>query len=173
MSPIIETQRLRLRSHTVADLEAYLPIWETPPDPGNPASFTLNEEDAWYRLLRFVGHWSHFGYGLFVVEDRANGRLIGEAGLAWFHRGIDPNFDNAPEAAWRVLPEYRGKGIASEAMTGVTQWFDRAGFSPRSVCIIDPANVASIKVAQRLGFAEFTRRRYKGADVILFERRGS
>lgn len=170
MSTIVETSRVRLRPHRVEDLENYLQIWSGPAEPGNPAGFSLNGEEAWYRLLRFVGHWSHFGYGLFVVEDRANGRLIGEAGFARFNRGIDAQFDNAPEAAWRVLPEYRGKGLASEVMLAAAEWFDRNAFAPRTVCIIDPANTGSIKVADRVGFKEFLRKIYKEHEVVLFER---
>jgi RimJ/RimL family protein N-acetyltransferase len=173
MSPptmIVETPRLRLRPHHADDLEAYLPIWHRG-EAGNPAGFALSEEEAWYRLLRFVGHWSHFGYGLFVVEDRTSGRLIGEAGFARFHRGLGPEFDTDPEAAWRVLPHYRGQGIASEAIAAAAGWLEDRGLAARTVCIIDPVNLASIKVAQRIGFREFTRKRYKGATVILFERR--
>jgi len=170
MSNIIETPRLRLRPHEVKDIDAYAPLWSMPPEPNNPAAFSLGPEDAWYRLLRFVGHWSHFGYGLFIVEDRARNAIIGEAGFANFHRGIDPRFDDAPEGAWRILPEYRGQKIAQEAMFGVTEWFDRKGLASRTVCIIDPGNAASIKVAQRLGFAEYDRKIYKGGEVILFER---
>lgn len=169
---IVETPRLRLRRHRVEDLANYLPIWSKA-EPGNPAGFALTEEEAWYRLLRFVGHWAHFGFGCFVVEDSANGRLIGEAGFAHFHRGLGPEFDDAPEAAWRVIPEYRGNGIASEAMSAAAHWLDAQGRGARTVCIIDPVNAASIKVAERIGFREFSRKDYKGAPVILFERRAA
>lgn len=168
---IVETPRLRLRPHRIEDLANYLPIWSKG-EPGNPAGFALTEEEAWYRLLRFAGHWAHFGFGCFVVEDSANDRLIGEAGFAYFHRGLGPQYDDAPEGAWRVLAEYRGKGIASEAMTAAVQWLDSQGKGARTVCIIDPANAASIKVAGRIGFREFLRKDYKGAPVILFERIG-
>lgn len=170
MSHVIETPRLRLRPHEVKDIGQYAPLWRDPPEPNNPAAFSLDAEDAWYRLLRFVGHWSHFGYGLFVVEDRAKDRIIGEAGFAHFHRGIDPRFDDSPEGAWRILPDYRGQKIAQEAMLAAAEWFDRNAAAARTVCIIDPANAASIKVARRLGFAQFAQRIYKGGEVILFER---
>ncbi len=170
LAPMIDTPRLHLRPHRAEDLEPYRVIWAPPPEPGNPAGFALNEEEAWYRLLRFVGHWAHFNYGLFVVEHRETGRLIGEAGYAHFHRGIGPRFDDAPEAAWRILPEFRGSGFATEAMRAASQWLDPKRVAPRTVCIIDPANAASIKVAGRLGFREYGRTQYKQSPVILFER---
>jgi RimJ/RimL family protein N-acetyltransferase len=164
----IETSRLRLRPHRIEDYEAYLPIW-TQPDP-NPSAFSLDAENVWYRLLRWIGHWTHFGYGLFVIEDLATGALLGEVGCAHFRRSLGERFDDAPEAAWRIVLERRGSGIASEAMRAALEWFDRTQGTQRIACMIDPNNGASLKVAARLGFAEYDRAVYRGEPVILLER---
>lgn len=167
---MIDTPRLHLRPHRVLDFERYLPLWTQPEPPDTAAPMTLSAEEAWARLLRWMGHWSHFGYGLFVVEDRASEAIVGEVGLGHFHRGIGPHFDAAPEAAWRVLATRRGEGIAFEAMQAALAWFDRTIRAPRTVCLIFRANTRSIRVADRLGYREFATGRYREQDGLLFER---
>ena len=170
---MIETDRLRLRPHRVEDFNRYLPLWLQPEPPGTHVPVQLTPEDAWSRLLRFVGHWSHFGYGLFIVEDRRSGEIVGEAGLANFMRGIGRGFDDAPEAAWRVLASRRGEGIATEAMSAALAWFDATIGATRTVCLIHVANDRSIRVASRLGYSPFGQCDFKGHPASLFERLSS
>jgi RimJ/RimL family protein N-acetyltransferase len=165
----IHTPRLILRPHRAEDYEAYLPIW-TQPDP-NPSAFPLDAENVWHRLLRWIGHWSHFGYGLFVIEDRSSGALLGEVGCAHFQRSLGERFGSAPEAAWRVVQERRGQGIAFEATQAALGWFARTHRPERIVCMIHPDNQPSLKVAARLGFAEYGRAGYREEPIVLLERR--
>jgi RimJ/RimL family protein N-acetyltransferase len=167
---IIETARLRLRPHRVADFNRYLPLWVVAEPPDTHAPLQLTPEEAWARLLRFVGHWSHFGYGLFLAEERASGDIVAEVGLAHFMRGLGPAFDEAPEAAWRVLATRRGNGIAGEAMDGALTWFEREFGAQRTVCLIHTANERSVRVATRIGYRPFGRCEFKGQSAALFER---
>ena len=169
---MIETARLRLRPHQVEDFNRYLPLWLTPEPPGS-LLLQLTPEEAWARLLRFVGHWSHFGYGLYLVEDRQSGDIVGEVGLARFHRGIGAEFDEAPEAAWRVLATRRGEGIAREAMRAALAWFDETHPIARTVCLIHVTNEPSIRVAHHLGYGQFGACEFKGHPAALFERPSS
>jgi RimJ/RimL family protein N-acetyltransferase len=59
-------------------------------------------------------------------------------------------------------------GYATEAMTAVLAWAGPA--HPRTVCIIDPDNLASLRVAARLGYREIGRVDYKGQPILVFER---
>lgn len=165
----IETSRLRLRAHRVADFESYLPLWQAEPF-DSPMPVALTPEEVWARLLRFVGHWAHFGFGLFVVEDRAMGELIAEVGLAHFNRGVSPRLDGVPEAAWRVIHSRRREGIAAEAMAAALAWFDAGGRIQRSVCMVHPSNTLSMRLALRLGYREFDQSSYRQQTVILMER---
>jgi RimJ/RimL family protein N-acetyltransferase len=168
---VLETSRLRLRPHRVADFERYAVLWlpsQTPQDvdPLPP----LTKEEAWARLLRFVGHWAHFGYGLFLIEDARTGELVGEVGCAHFWRGVHASFDPALESAWRVTASRRREGIALESMRAVLEWFDATVRIERTVCMIHPSNGPSLRVAARLGYHEYRREPYKGNTVLLLER---
>jgi RimJ/RimL family protein N-acetyltransferase len=59
-----------------------------------------------------------------------------------------------PEAGWALVPSAHGKGHATEAVGAAIVWDDANLASARTVCMIDPENAASIRVAQKCGFAE-------------------
>lgn len=168
----IPTERLILRPHRPTDLDAYAPLWLAGAD--EPA-FTprLDREGAWARLLRLVGHRQVFGFAPWVVEERTSGRIVGEVGLARFHRGLGARFDEAAEAMWIVAHEVRGLGHGREAMAAAIGDFDRRFPGGRSVCMIDPENAVSLRLAEGLGFRPYDRAMRHGRELVLFERVGA
>ena len=133
---------------------------------GKPAS----REDAWNKLLRNVGHWDTFGYGIFTVREKDGDRFVGEVGLAHFVRGLGANFDAFPEAAWVLASQGHGNGYATEALVAVHDWLLQTRQSSRTVCIIHPDNTRSLRVAAKLGYISFGMAQYRGASPIMFER---
>lgn len=170
-TPIVtlKTERLTLVPHHPSHTDAYAAFWAKDPGHFLRSIAPMRSDEAWTRLLKYFGHWTAFGYGPFLGFD-STGALVLEAGFADFHRGMGDKFDKDPEAMWKVDIDAQGWGIAREAMQAITTWFDTQAISPRSVCMIDPDNLASIRVAERLGFAQFERANYRDAEVILFER---
>ena len=59
-------------------------------------------------------------------------------------------------------------GYAHEAVSAALAWSDQR--FARTVCIIDPENTPSLKLADRLGYREFSRAVFKDAPIILLER---
>jgi RimJ/RimL family protein N-acetyltransferase len=70
---------------------------------------------------------------------------------------------------WVLDPRAFGKGFAGEATRAAQGWMDGAFRARRTVCMIDTENVASLRVAEKLGYREFTRTRAE-KPVILLER---
>ena len=167
---VLVTERLVLRAHRPDDVAAYALLWRAPPD-GVAFVPVLDEEGAWARLLRLVGHRRVFGFSPLLVTHRASGAVVGEVGFARFRRGIGPDFDVAPEAMWIVGRDRRGHGIAGEAMSAAAAAFDARFPGIRTVCMIDPANAPSMRLAARLGFTRFGRTRRGTSELDLFERR--
>jgi RimJ/RimL family protein N-acetyltransferase len=166
---MLQTSRLRLVPHAPEHFAAYAEFWSKDPGPFLRSLAPMHQSDAWTRLLRHYGHWTAFGYGPFLGFDE-NDVLVAEAGYLDFKRGVSPRFDGVPEGMWKIDLDRNGQGLAGEAMAAITHWYDGQKIAPRAVCMIDPGNIASIKVAQRLGFAEFERRIYRDAPIVLFER---
>ena len=160
-----------LRRHVAADLAALTAIHTHPAVVAGLAGVAPpSAEDCWQRLLRYAGHWALCGFGVFAVEERATGRLVGEAGLAGFARGLGARFDEAPEAAWVFHPHAHGKGFATEAVEAAHGWLEAWRRPARTVCIIRPENAPSLRLADRLGYRAFGRTGYKGTEVVMLER---
>lgn len=90
-------------------------------------------------------HYQKYGYGKWVIEGRA-GELIGHSGL--IHTLID-GVDEV-ELGYFLHPEFWHQGFATEAASlGIRLAF--ADFRlKRLVSAINPANMPSIRVAERL-----------------------
>lgn len=168
--PILETPRLVLRPHRLDDYEACCRLTGDPEAVRMIYRQPMSREDTWHRLLRFAGHWAMLGYGMLIVEERSSGRVIGEVGIADFHRGIGADFDLWPEAAWMMASDVHGYGYATEAASAVIEWMDAAFAPDHMVCIIDPENAASLRVAEKLGFHAFSQAEYKGKTVKTLRR---
>jgi RimJ/RimL family protein N-acetyltransferase len=170
VSPDIDTERLTMRCSRLEDFEDSHAMWGDPQVVQYITGKPSTPEETWFRLLRNVGHWQLLGFGYWVVREKSTGRFVGEVGLADFRRDITPSLGGAKEAGWVLSPWAHGKGFASEAVRAALRWAE-AGFGPeRVVCLIDPRNEASIKVAHRCGFREFARSTYKGEPSLMLER---
>lgn len=166
--PVIETERLILRPHRLDDFDAYAEMWA---DPVVTRFITKprTREESWQRFLRHAGSWSLIGYGFWAIEDKATGHFIGEGGFHDAKRDIAPSIEGIPEAGWGFAAHAHGKGIASEAVAAFVRWAD-SRFEGHTVCIIDPVNVASLRVAEKNGYRETLRTTYHGEPTIMFER---
>jgi RimJ/RimL family protein N-acetyltransferase len=169
-TPVLETERLRLRGHRVDDLPQCAAMWTeegvTRFIGGNP----LTAEETWLRMLRHAGHWSLLGFGYWVVEDKTTGQFLGEAGLAEFRREIEPSIVGTPEAGWVFTGASHGNGYASEAMRAILAWGKTRFGNDRSVCLIDPENTSSLRLAERLGFKEEVRTTFRDHATIILGR---
>jgi len=168
--PILETPRLRLRGHRIDDLDACAVMWADPVVVRHTTGKPQTREEVWFRILRYVGHWALLGYGFWALEEKASSNLIGEVGFADFKRALDPPLGDTPEIGWILAPSAHGKGYATEAVRAVIAWGDEHFGSVRTVCLIQPENAASIRVADKCGYREYARTRYKENDVMLLER---
>jgi RimJ/RimL family protein N-acetyltransferase len=169
-APVLETARLRLRGHRPEDLADSAVMWADPTVTRHIGGRPFSAEEVWARLLRYAGHWAWLGFGYWVVEDRATGAFVGEVGFADFKRDLVPSLDGTPELGWVLATRAHGKGYATEAARAAIAWGETRFASSRTVCLIDPDNVASIRVAEKLGFREYGRTTYKDEPTILFER---
>ncbi len=169
-APELQTDRLILRPHRIADYEDCCRLTSDPEAVRTIYRQPMSREDTWNRLLRFAGHWSLLGYGLLLVEERASRRVIGEVGIADFHRGLGEDFDPWPEFAWMIASDVHGRGFATEAAMAILAWME-ANFAPELlVCIIDPNNAPSLRVAEKLEFHPFGEVEYKDKPVLKMRR---
>jgi RimJ/RimL family protein N-acetyltransferase len=141
-----------------------------------PAMWTYSErgpmapEESWARLLRQAGHWALRGYGVFAIQEKSTGLLVGEAGFADFRRGFGEDFDPYPEACWSIRSDRHGRGYATEAARAALAWIEAKTGAKRTICLIHADNAASHRVAAKLGYASFRAVEYRGYRGLLLQR---
>jgi RimJ/RimL family protein N-acetyltransferase len=170
-APVLQTERLVLRAHTLADYEESAAMWADPEVTRHIGGRPSTAEEAWSRLLRYAGLWALLGFGYWVARERETGRFVGEVGFADFRRELTPSLEGAPEAGWALAPWAQGRGFATEAVRAALAWGDAHLAAERTVCMIHPENVPSIRVAEKCGFRRIASSTYKGDPALLFERR--
>ena len=117
-----------------------------------PAPMTRLESDA--LMDRIAAHWQTNDFGLFALEIRDNGQLIGFTGLS--RPPYKTAFTPCVEVGWRLTPEAWGQGYATEAATACLHW----GFGELaldevlSFCFVK--NTRSRRVMERLGMQRRT-----------------
>jgi RimJ/RimL family protein N-acetyltransferase len=165
-----ETARLRMRRHVAGDFAECLALWSDAAVTKLITGRPLTGEEVWTRMLRYAGHWQWLGFGYWVVEEKASGVLVGEAGFADYKRDIQPSIAGTPELGCVLAAHAHGKGYATEALKAIVAWGDERFQKARTVCIASPANNVSLRVAEKCGYREYGRGIYRGDETVMLER---
>ncbi len=153
---MIETPRLRLRLMRADDADALLGVFG---DPRVMAAFGVEPFDPSQmeaRMRRNLDHQARHGYGLFAVVLKADGALIGDCGLE--HTELDGAAET--ELGYDLRSDYWNRGLATEAAGAVRDYAFRELGLPRLISLIRQGNLASRRVAEKVGMrleAEITR----------------
>lgn len=168
--PALRTERLTLREHRADDLPACAAMWADARVVRHIGGKPFDESQVWQRMTSYRGHWVLEGFGYWALEDKDTGRFIGELGFADFRRDIVPSLRGIPELGWALAPDFHGRGLATEGLTAALAWADLNLAAPKTACIVDPGNAASLRVAAKIGFVERCRTTFKGGPTIMLER---
>lgn len=165
MKVSLDTKRLLLRPFHMDDHAAYAAINSDPEvmryvQEGRP----LTDGESFRVLSMIVGHWELRGYGIWALEDKENGALVGHAGF-WY-----PTDWPGVELCFRLDRAYWGRGLATEGARRAQQFgFDQLAF-PSIVSIIHRQNIASIGVAGKLGMTPQGTFHAGGFHAALYQR---
>lgn len=170
MVPVVETERLVLRGLVKADFPAYAAIWQEPEVVRFIGGIPRSESESWGRFLGIAGHWAMEGFGQWAITRRDDGALIGQTGFFRALRGVDEDFDAAPECGWVLAPAAHGQGYGGEAVAAAHRWFDASPHGGLSHAMIEVGHDASFAVARRLGYLPLRETEYLGDRVMLLGR---
>jgi RimJ/RimL family protein N-acetyltransferase len=158
----LETERLLLRWLREDDFEQYAKMCRDPEVMRFLGGQTLSDIEVWRQMTSFMGHWYFRGYGIWAVEEKITGKLVGRIGflnpIGW------PGF----ELGWTLSRESWGKGYATEgARRALAYAFTEMG-RDHVISLIAPANVASAKVAERLGEKVEGQTELFGNEILIY-----
>lgn len=170
LAPMLESERLRLRPHRQDDFDGQRAMLGDPEVMRHVGAGALSAEDAWRRMLCAPGLWALLGYGYWAIEARDDGAYLGQIGFADFKRDMRPSIIGLPEMGWMLARAAWGRGVATEAARLALAWAEGALDHRETVAIIDPANSASIRIAEKAGFAKREPALYREEEILLFRR---
>jgi RimJ/RimL family protein N-acetyltransferase len=152
-----------LRQFRDTDLEAYFAIVSDPEVRRYIGGGSVpTREEAWRHMAMLAGIWTLRGFGQWAVEEKASGDLVGRVGV-WFPEGF-PEI----EAGWVIGRDHWGAGYATEAAReGLRQAFAILGVA-HVISLIDPENVASRRVAEKLGGSIDKTGEFRGHEILFY-----
>ena len=150
MSPliVIETERLILRRFTPEDAADTYRIYTDPDNMRFMGRRPDSVEFERYHLRRHIAnYYERHDFGLWAVVLKENGRLIGRCGL--IYQQIEGTQE--VEVSYLIDKHYWGQGLATEAAREVLKLGFEKYKLPRLVAVINPENIASVRVAEKVG----------------------
>jgi ribosomal-protein-alanine N-acetyltransferase len=164
----LETARLRCerpeREHQPEiarlwlDPRVYRTLW--------PWSLPPTDDDVRVSLDKNLEHWDRHGFGPWLVRDRLTGECVGRGGLQYTHASDQ----RAVEAAWAIVPERWGEGLATElAGAAVDVAFGALGLEELIAFTLSD-NLASRRVMDKAGFAYDGEIEHAGLPHVLYRR---
>lgn len=156
---VVETERLYLRVCVPDDWVRLKPLWSDPRITQYLFQAEWTDEIIEKHVLQYILLSRTLGWTLWPVVYRANSQLIGICGF-WEHAtaGIEMGF--------RLLPEYWGQGLATEAAAATLQYgFGKWGF-PRVVAFAQKPNSAAIRVMEKIGMTFGRALEFQGVEVV-------
>lgn len=146
MTTLLETRRVRLRQYRHDDLDELAAMFADEETMRYyPRPKTREEALAWieWSLELYAEH----GFGLWVMESTSTSAFLGDCGLTpQMVEGVSDI-----EIGWHTKKEFWKQGFATEAALACRDMgFDSFGLT-RLISIIDPENIASRRVAEKIG----------------------
>ena len=145
----IETKRLRLRDFRPDERARFIALCvdETV---GAWLGGVMTRASAYAAFDRIRAGIAERGYGLWAVERKADGVVIGQVGL-------NPVPDDLPvspavEMSWRMFPDVWGQGYGGEAAAAALAWgLVHLPHDAEIVAFTTPANHRSEAIMRRIG----------------------
>lgn len=160
----LETPRLRLRKFAERHWEPYAAMCADPEVMRYLGTgVVFSRDDTWRAIASMLGHWQLRGYGMWALESRETGELVGRAGF------LNPAGWPGFELGWMLGRSHWGKGYAREAARVALRHAFDALEQDRVISLIREANAASIRVAEAIGEKLAGEVELLGAKALVYE----
>jgi len=146
MHKVLKTSRLILREFVPGDADALARVISDPETMRfYPSPFDRAEVEEW--IARNIRRYRANGYGLWAVDLKATGEMIGDCGITL--QEVDG--EHLPEIGYHLRRDLWGQGLATEAALACRDYGFRVLEADLLISLIRPENVASGRVAERNG----------------------
>ena len=148
MTVILETSRLLLRHFVLNDVQDLYPLYQDMEIRRYFPDSVLSYEDTKEELEWYMnGHPEYPELGLWATIHKKSGKFIGRCGLLPWE--IDGKIE--VEIAYLLDKDFWHLGFATEAANGIMIYGFEKLHLDRLICLMHPDNIASQRVAERIG----------------------
>jgi [ribosomal protein S5]-alanine N-acetyltransferase len=144
---LLTTARLLMRHLRILDAKALAHVFGDPEVMYHGDGIKSNKWiEVW--LQSCITQYAQLGFGPYAVVEKESQDFVGYCGLFHF-----PDVNGKPEIeiGYRLVRAAWGKGYATESARAVRDYaFATLGLN-RLIAIIEPSNIASIRVAEKIG----------------------
>lgn len=162
---ILETRRCIVREITVEDVDRLYEIYEDPSVTRYMEALYGDRERERQYTRDYIRHiYGFYGYGMWVVEEKTTGLVIGRAGLE--HK---EGFDGA-ELGYVIAAPYQRRGYALEVCAAILRYAGEVLSFAKVCSSVEPENKASGALCRRLGFRREGSRQIGNKIYDLFVR---
>lgn len=162
MSIVLETKQLQLKPCQLEDLLQVHQLW-------------INEQIRYYlfdnRIILLdeaqtfiedsLSNFQKYGYGIWLVFLSETKHLAGFAGFLSTETAI-------PSLIYGIAPDFWGNGYGTASAQTVLNYALELKF-PQVIADVDEANIASVRVLQKLGMKQTRRAVVQGKPLLYFE----
>jgi ribosomal-protein-alanine N-acetyltransferase len=145
----METQNLICRPFTLDDAQAYWPLVSLPEIQRYTGEQPVTSLEQVRKTLieRPLRDYAVHGFGRMACIEKQSGRLVGFSGIKYLEELQEV------DVGYRFLPDCWGKGYATESALALMEEARRRFGIERFFGMVQPENVASARVLQKLGLA--------------------
>jgi RimJ/RimL family protein N-acetyltransferase len=161
---VLQTERLTLRQFTGADVSPMAKILGDSEVMRYSVRGVLSEAATGEFVAWSTQCYALYGFGPWAVVEKSSGALMGFCALN------QENVDGVDEVeiGYRLAPQFWGNGMATEIVRATLAYgFEQLGL-PSIIAIVQPANVASVRVIQKVGFSAFVYSQYHRLGVRIY-----
>ncbi len=161
---VLETKRLFIRPFCLEDIQ---PLAEISADPavmryigGGAQSY----EQVKNKVIIWMKNYELKHYSLQAIIEKESNQFIGFCGL------IDQVIEDVPyiELGYRLAQSHWNKKIATEAALAIKDVAFNVLKLPEIISIIQPENMASIRVAEKIGMTPKKCLNFNGNNVVIY-----
>ncbi len=145
---ILSTDRCEIWEFEMANLDDLFELYEQDGMTDYIEPLYPRKEEADYQRAYIENMYRFYGYGMWMVWEKENGRLIGRAGLE--HREQEGVWEL--ELGYAISPQYHRQGYATEVCRAIIAYAWENLEYERINCLIEPENLASIAFIEKMGF---------------------
>ena len=162
---LFETARLRCRRWVASDLAVLAEVYgdaDAMRWVGDGEPLSREGCEVWLEVT--ARNYRTRGYGMFALEDRSSGEVVGFCGL------VHPGGQTVAEVKYALHRASWGRGLATEAVRALLAYGAAAHGLERIIATVAPLNHASQRVLGKAGMRSIAvRRNDDGTSTHVFE----